>query len=98
MSKSRLSVVLLFSVFSFASEAACFSVGVRKEGDTCRAYVSNNCGQPLRCFVSVVGYTSQGQSYRETGTIHVGNGDEEWYGVRRVAACGDANARCERHR
>jgi hypothetical protein len=97
----RTAIILFFALFSInlsPALASCIAVRVEKHGDMCMAFVTNNCGSRQRCFVSVVGYTSSGQSYREQGTVLVEDGDDKWYGISRVVACGSANARCERFR
>lgn len=80
------------------ANASCIAVDVRREGNVCRAYVTNHCGRPLQCFVLIIGYTSGGRSYRESGTVHLGPGRRGSYGIGGVIACGNANAQCQNAR
>lgn len=85
---------MLFLALTHPAHANCFNVDVRREGSACRAYVTNHCGRPLQCFVSVVGFSAAGRSLRETGTVNLGVGHRGSYGIGPVAACGNANAEC----
>ena len=87
--------VMLFLASATTAYAGCISVDVRKEGNVCKAYVYNGCGVTMRCNVQIVGFTSQGRSYRETGSLLISNGNQRWHGIDGVAACGEANADCQ---
>jgi hypothetical protein len=97
MTSKFLGVAISLACLSFAgaAQAQCVDVFTQIEGNTCKAYVTNSCGRPLRCNVSVEGYTWQGKLYRENGVVRLNNGGQSWYGISGVTACGNANANCQ---
>jgi hypothetical protein len=71
-------------------QAACIDYFVQKEGNVCKAYVTNSCGYRVKCNVQIEGYAWDGSLYRESGTVRMSHGEQTWYGISGVNACGQA--------